>query len=82
MTVVADAMDALFRNGRLVINELDPLPVDVSFFPEGWVTPLELQVLYNLGKYGDGDFLEIGTWIGRSTTAIALGRRDSGPSTS
>jgi len=41
------------------------------------MTPLELQVLYNLGKHASGDFLEIGTWIGRSTTAITLGRRDA-----
>jgi hypothetical protein len=76
----ATAVDAFFPQGRLAVEKLDPLPVDLSYFPDGWMTPLELQVLYNFGKYANGDFLEIGTWIGRSTTAIALGRRDAASS--
>jgi len=72
-----DPLDAFFHVGKLVVDRLDPLPVDMTFFPQGWMTPLELEVLYNLGKHGAGDFVEIGTWIGRSTTAITLGRRDA-----
>lgn len=74
---VADPVEVFFSDGDLLRDKLDPLPVELSFFPEGWMTPLELQVLYNFAKYSSGDFLEIGTWIGRSTTAIALGRRDA-----
>lgn len=77
--IANDAVSAFFSGGDLRVENLDPLPVDLSFFPEGWMTPLELQLLYNLGKYANDDFLEIGPWIGRSTTAIALGRRDAAP---
>jgi hypothetical protein len=74
-----DTISAFFPGGDLRVENLEPLPVDSSFFPDGWMTPLELQLLYNLGKHASGDFLEIGPWIGRSTTAIALGRRDTAP---
>jgi hypothetical protein len=75
--VANDAISAFFLDGDLRVENLDPLPVDLSFFPEGWMTPLELQILYNFGKHAREDFLEIGPWIGRSTTAIALGLRDA-----
>lgn len=74
----ADPLEAFFTEGKLIADRLDPLPEDQAFFPTGWMTPLELKVLYNASKYGRGDFLEIGTWIGKSSTAIALGRRDAG----
>ncbi|MBB3012025.1 class I SAM-dependent methyltransferase [Cupriavidus alkaliphilus] len=73
-----DRIGSFFQNGKLLLDRLDALPEPMSFFPTGWMTPLELQVLYNAAKYGRGDFLEIGTWIGKSSTAIALGRRDAG----
>lgn len=75
----SDPIDRYIQHGRLLTEALDPLPEDLAFFPDGWMTELELQVLYNFGKYATGDFLEIGPWIGRSTTAISLGRRDAGP---
>jgi hypothetical protein len=77
--IANDAVNSFFLGGDLRVENLDPLPVDPSFFPDGWMTPLELRLLYNLGKHASGDFLEIGPWIGRSTTAIALGRRDAAP---
>jgi hypothetical protein len=60
------------------LGTLRPLPEDLSFFPDGWMLPLELTVLYNLALHSDGDILEIGSWIGRSSTALALGLRDAG----
>lgn len=73
-----DPLQRLLEDGQLKPERLDALPVDLSFFPDGWMSALELQLLYNLGKSSRGDFLEIGPWIGRSTTAITLGRHDQG----
>jgi len=45
---------------------------------QGWLSFDECRALYALGFYLPDPFLEIGPWIGRSTTCIALGIRDSG----
>ena len=70
-------LNDLFHPSDFNPKGLDPLPVELSFFPEGWMLPLELTALYNLAKYGDDDLLEIGSWIGRSSTALAMGMRDT-----
>jgi hypothetical protein len=44
----------------------------------GWITPRERQVLYAMGRWLAGPVLEVGSWLGLSTTAIARGIRDSG----
>jgi predicted O-methyltransferase YrrM len=49
---------------------------------EGWMSPDELEVLYALAARapGDGAVVEIGTYRGRATVALALGAGDGGGS--
>lgn len=63
----------------LPFGEMEDLPDAPLGLPPGWMTAFEMKVLYNFARRGSGDFLEIGTWIGRSSTAIAMGFRDAGP---
>lgn len=44
----------------------------------GWLTRDECRALYALAFYLPGSFMEIGPWVGKSTTCITLGIRDSG----
>ena len=45
--------------------------------PEGWLSTLEAQAIpYTCAAVTNGPILEIGSWIGRSTCAIAYGLRD------
>jgi predicted O-methyltransferase YrrM len=44
----------------------------------GWLSPKERQTLYALARWLPGPIIEIGSWIGLSTVAIAQGIRDSG----
>lgn len=53
------------------------IPVQPSAVP-GWLTPVEQQALYALAYILDGPFLEIGAWIGKSTSIIARAIRDAG----
>lgn len=53
-----------------------PLPKLEQPFPNGWMSPLDLQVLYNAALRATGPVLEVGPWLGRSTTALAAGLRD------
>ena len=46
----------------------------------GWMTARERQTLYALARWLPGPIVEIGSWVGLSTTAIAQGIRDSGQS--
>jgi predicted O-methyltransferase YrrM len=46
----------------------------------GWLTPHERQTLYALAFCLPGPILEIGSWVGLSTTALAMGIKDSGAS--
>lgn len=52
----------------------------LGFFspPEGFINYRECYKLYKLGKIIPGPFLEIGPWVGRSTTSIAQGIKKSG----
>lgn len=43
--------------------------------PSGWMNQAELEILYRVGSIGE-NILEVGTWVGRSTCAIANGVRD------
>ena len=40
---------------------------------DGWLDPKEASELYDLAKSATGPIIEIGSWKGRSTTALALG---------
>ena len=55
---------------------LREIPRDISL-PSGWMSAFDLQVLYNLAIACASPFLEVGPWIGRSTSAICAGIRDS-----
>ena len=44
----------------------------------GWLTPEEQRTLYALAYILNGPFLEIGSWVGKSTSIIAGAIRDSG----
>ena len=43
----------------------------------GWLSPLEQNALYGLGRLSPGPILEIGSWVGRSAICIASGVLDS-----
>ncbi|MFA4994937.1 MAG: class I SAM-dependent methyltransferase [Bdellovibrionales bacterium] len=44
----------------------------------GWLTPNEQQALYALAYILEGPFLEIGSWVGKSTSIISRAIRESG----
>lgn len=43
----------------------------------GWLRPNERKALYAVARWAPGPFLEIGSWVGLSTSYIAYGIRDS-----
>ena len=52
------------------------LPTPPQGFPNGWMSPNDLSLLYNVAFQATGHVLEVGPWLGRSTTALAMGLRD------
>lgn len=54
----------------------NPLPKQPEGYPNGWMSAKDLTVLYNAAQATNGDVLEVGPWLGRSTTAIASGLRE------
>jgi predicted O-methyltransferase YrrM len=46
--------------------------------PVGWLSGYEIRLLYALASIAKGPILELGSWLGRSTCAIAAGVRDGG----
>src|SRR5215207_804975 len=74
MNQIAD----LFPENAVNPDWLDPFPVPLTSMPDGWLNQVEMQILYSLARRGEGPILEIGSWLGRSTTAIAAGIRDGG----
>jgi hypothetical protein len=44
---------------------------------KGWLTWRERKMLYGLARYATGPIIEVGSWVGLSTIAIAQGIRDS-----
>lgn len=70
-------IDTIFANGSIDFGKLEGCSVDGRFFPHGWTNGTEVNVLYNIAKNIEGDILEIGPWLGRSTLAIAAGVRDA-----
>lgn len=72
-----DWINELLMSERGIIAEkLEELPTDVVL-PAGWMSEFDLRILYNLAQVCPAPFLEIGPWIGRSTTAICAGLRDA-----
>ena len=67
---------SLLDGTDLQLADLVPLPCSMQAFPEGWLSPWELTAIYNYALVSTGPILEIGSWIGRSSTAIAMGLRD------
>ncbi|MFN7225105.1 MAG: class I SAM-dependent methyltransferase [Paracoccaceae bacterium] len=62
----ADAGNAYFTQG------LPRLPFG---FPNGWMSAKDLTVLHNAALRTVGPVLEVGPWLGRSSSAIASGLR-------
>lgn len=59
-------------------SSLEALPFAMESLPAGWLAKLEGQILYSAAKRLAADgILEIGSWVGRSSCAIAHGVRDS-----
>lgn len=71
-------IEAIFSNQSIDFDRLEGCSVDGRFFPHGWMNGTEVNILYNIAKNIDGNILEIGPWLGRSTLALASGIRDSG----
>lgn len=70
--LIADPWD----EDGLALDRLDPLPALPHRYPDGWMRPIELRILYTLARRTAGPVLEVGSWIGRSSSAIAAGLRD------
>lgn len=45
---------------------------------DGWLSEVEARTLYDLARQADGPIVEIGSWRGRSTAALALGSMAGG----
>jgi hypothetical protein len=56
---------------------LRPLPFAMESLPQGWLNEFDARVLYSLAAATRGPLLEIGSWIGRSSCAMAYGLRDA-----
>lgn len=54
---------------RLTVDEA----VEAACTIDGWLSKKEAALLYKLAHNADGPIIEIGSWNGRSTAAIALG---------
>ena len=67
VNVLSDIHETYFKQG------LPLLPIG---FPNGWMSATDLRLLYNVARNVSGPVLEIGPWLGRSTSAIAAGLRD------
>jgi hypothetical protein len=56
---------------------MGPDPNDLpAGYPNGWMSATDLRVLYNTAYRSQGPILEVGPWLGRSTTAITSALRD------
>lgn len=73
-----DPIAEIWPEDGFALDRLDPLPSLPYRYPEGWMSAIELRLLYSLARRHAGPVLEIGSWIGRSSSAIAAGLRDGG----
>lgn len=67
--------DNIIKLGQFVKYDLPERP-HLLTYPDGWMSPVDLRVIYNAARNTTGDVLEVGPWLGRSSTAISLGLRD------
>jgi hypothetical protein len=58
---------------RFDAGVLQPVPFAIESLPFGWLSPFEASILYNLALMTEGPIVEIGSWVGRSTCALAAG---------
>lgn len=54
------------------------MPFDLGTLPEGWFSKYQVNILYQLVTKTSGAILEIGPWIGRSTTVVCEALRRQG----
>lgn len=54
------------------------LPFNLTDLPEGWFSVNQVNVLYQLALATPGPILEVGPWVGRSTSVIARALRVRG----
>lgn len=59
------------------IADLTP-PAPLTSIENGWLSAEEQRILYSCAYILDGPFLEMGAWVGKSTSVLARGIRDSG----
>ncbi len=73
------SLPAVTLDFRQLTNLLKTLWVPTELTPiPGWLTYQEQRALFALAYILNGPFLEIGAWIGKSTSIIARAIRDAG----
>src|SRR5580698_5996613 len=65
--------EKLAENKALECGDVPELPFQLGDLPYGWLTSFEASLLFSAGRELDGPFLEVGSWVGRSTVCIARG---------
>ena len=65
--IVAPDIDSYYEHG---------LPNLTTNWPNGWMSANDLRLLFNVARKTNGPVLEVGPWLGRSTTAMLLGLRE------
>lgn len=56
--------------------KLRAVPFSLETLPDGWFSKVQISALYQLVLATDGPILEVGSWIGRSTTVIGHALRN------
>ena len=64
-------------SGKLTLDSFLPFPLALHEMPKGWLSLDEIRILYTLARLVPGPILELGSWLGRSSAAIAQGIKDS-----
>jgi predicted O-methyltransferase YrrM len=73
----AEVTAAIWSEGPTQRDRMFPLPGLPHGYPAGWMIDAELLMLYKLARVSAGPILEVGPWLGRSTSAICAGVRDN-----
>jgi hypothetical protein len=59
------------------VDRLAMVPGGSDNLPKGWLFDVEARILYSAAQNARGPIIEVGSWIGRSTCALAYGVRDN-----